>query len=184
MGLAEGSRSDRDNKFKVGLHWCSKCREYLDISKFSKNKTGYYGLQMWCKKCSVSIRREQGYHKKRGRQLQSYYKQLFGGACTVCGYARTPHALDFHHINRGEKEHKPSRLILTNNDALIRYELDKCALVCKNCHIEVETGATNVKFTKNPNGVGWIAKNTLIDLSNCWTNVPDKILYSQMELFQ
>lgn len=69
--------------------------------------------------------------------------ELKGGCCCICGYKKSPWALDFHHVNPKLKSFGVSRkwgaaweLILT--------ELAKCILVCRNCHREIEAGITTV----------------------------------------
>ena len=53
-------------------------------------------------------------------------------------------ALDFHHINPEEKDFMLSdrNLILDWNE--IKKELDKCILVCSNCHREIHAGVTTL----------------------------------------
>jgi hypothetical protein len=66
-----------------------------------------------------------------------------GRACQLCGYARHWAALTFHHVDPRLKRfnfaggHNYSR-------GRIREELDKCVLVCANCHDEIEAGMTLV----------------------------------------
>lgn len=60
-----------------------------------------------------------------------------GGCCIVCGYQRCLSAMVFHHRNPAEKEFQVSgfqrRTVLSDE---VKIELDKCDLLCKNCHSE------------------------------------------------
>ena len=56
-----------------------------------------------------------------------------GGKCLICGYNRCLAALEFHHINPHEKEFNISS---KSNMYDLRYELDKCVLLCVRCHRE------------------------------------------------
>lgn len=59
-----------------------------------------------------------------------------GGKCMDCGYCKYPGAMDFHHRNPKEKDFKISgRPNLTLGPEL-KKELDKCDLLCANCHRE------------------------------------------------
>ncbi len=85
---------------------------------------GYYR----CKKCrSAAVSRKR--RKIKLRALE--YK---GGKCEVCGYDRCIDALEFHHLTNksfglSEKGH-------TRSWDTIQKELDKCVLLCANCHRE------------------------------------------------
>jgi hypothetical protein len=62
-----------------------------------------------------------------------------GGCCVVCGYDRTVVNLHFHHVNPAEKSFSLS-MNTTKSLARYREELQKCVLVCANCHGEIEAG--------------------------------------------
>ncbi len=65
----------------------------------------------------------------------------FGGKCQICGYDKCISALAFHHKNPKEKEFDISKIAgkskLSYNDIK---ELEKCILVCHNCHSEIHSG--------------------------------------------
>ena len=59
-----------------------------------------------------------------------------GGCCTECGFKATEKtipAFDFHHVNPSEKEYTPSDLLMSEKSKVLK-ELDKCILLCSNCH--------------------------------------------------
>lgn len=60
-----------------------------------------------------------------------------GGRCQICGYHEDPVALDFHHINPSEKEYKITKIRTWERMAS---ELEKCILVCSNCHRSIHSG--------------------------------------------
>ena len=59
-----------------------------------------------------------------------------GGKCEVCGYDKCSWSLDFHHKDPNEKEFGISSAGCKSWKK-IKNELDKCILVCKNCHGEI-----------------------------------------------
>ena len=63
-----------------------------------------------------------------------------GGACAICGYSRCLAALEFHHLDRAEKRFAVGGRGITRSMAEARAEVRKCALLCANCHAEVEAG--------------------------------------------
>ncbi len=77
---------------------------------------------------------------RRRRKLKAMAIEYLGGRCQVCGYNRYQGALDLHHIDREKKSFNFSHEGYTRSWARIQAELDKCALVCANCHREVEAG--------------------------------------------
>lgn len=65
-----------------------------------------------------------------------------GGKCQVCGYNRCLWALDFHHLDPASKSFNISGG--TKSFESLREELDKCILVCSNCHREIHAGFIDV----------------------------------------
>lgn len=66
--------------------------------------------------------------------------------CVICGYDKCFGALEFHHLDPSTKEHTISRM--TNySEKVIRQEIEKCVMLCANCHREVHAGITSI-----PNG--------------------------------
>jgi predicted HNH restriction endonuclease len=63
--------------------------------------------------------------------------QYMGGACCRCGYATCEAALVFHHKDPGSKDFSFSERGITRSWQRIKDELDKCVLLCANCHAEV-----------------------------------------------
>jgi hypothetical protein len=61
-----------------------------------------------------------------------------GGRCLACGYSRCVRAFKFHHIDPGSKDFSISQV--TRSWDNVRAELDKCILLCGNCHDEVHAG--------------------------------------------
>lgn len=70
-----------------------------------------------------------------------------GGACVVCGYDRCVAALQFHHLDPATKLFGISTEGASRSLDSLRAEAAKCALVCANCHAEIEAG---VRTLANP----------------------------------
>lgn len=68
--------------------------------------------------------------------------QYKGGRCQVCGYNRCARALTFHHLLPAQKEFNVSGS--TRAWRVVKAELDKCILLCSNCHAEAHDGMLDV----------------------------------------
>lgn len=59
-----------------------------------------------------------------------------GGKCEKCGYDKCIDALEFHHLNPNEKDFGVS-CGDTRSLEKLKSEVDKCIMVCANCHREI-----------------------------------------------
>lgn len=62
-----------------------------------------------------------------------------GSKCERCGYNRCMEALEFHHIDPTKKDFNVSSRGHTRSWKRVKEELDKCVLLCANCHRELHT---------------------------------------------
>jgi len=99
-------------------------------------------------------------HKRR-RKIRVSAIEYKGGKCERCGYDRCSDALEFHHCDKQEKDFSISSKGYTRSWARVKQELDKCILVCANCHREIHAdksaapdgniGMKNAVNSENPN---------------------------------
>jgi len=76
---------------------------------------------------------------KRAIKRKSDLVSLKGGKCQSCGYSKSLRCLSFHHRDREEKLFGFSVSILWSKPwDLIVKEVEKCDLLCLNCHMELE----------------------------------------------
>lgn len=82
-------------------------------------------------------------HRRKRKKLLVDMK---GGKCERCGYDKCIDALEFHHLNPQEKDFGLSDG-RTRSFSRVKEELNKCILVCSNCHKEIhsEIRQTNMK---------------------------------------
>lgn len=71
---------------------------------------------------------------KRNHDLKRRAVEYKGGCCQVCGYSKFLGALEFHHTDPAQKDWTVAK----NHRAWesLKPELDKCTLLCSNCHKE------------------------------------------------
>ena len=78
--------------------------------------------------------------RKRRRRMRKKAIDYKGGHCQICGYSRCSEALEFHHLDSSRKEFGISDRGYTRSRKRVAEELDKCYLLCANCHREVHNG--------------------------------------------
>jgi hypothetical protein len=84
-----------------------------------------------CNSCSANARRSE----MKERALE--YK---GQCCQLCGYNRCKRSLVFHHLDPAKKEWSVNFKQMARSWMSLKRELDKCVLLCANCHGEVHAG--------------------------------------------
>lgn len=73
------------------------------------------------------------------RKVKEQLVQYKGGKCSFCGYDKCLGALQFHHLNPLEKDFTVSHVNLNDTNfsmEMLKAEVDKCILLCANCHAE------------------------------------------------
>jgi len=75
--------------------------------------------------------------QERGRKRKVELIRLKGNQCEVCGYNKNYSALEFHHREPVDKYFQLDLRSLSNRKwEVILNELEKCQLLCSNCHAE------------------------------------------------
>ena len=87
-----------------------------------------------CQSCTTSFRR----HK-----VKKHLLNLKGGKCYLCSYSKCLSALDFHHVDEATKEFTISHNLFRKLKILEK-EVQKCIVLCKNCHAEVHSGVAKL----------------------------------------
>jgi 5-methylcytosine-specific restriction endonuclease McrA len=74
--------------------------------------------------------------QKRRKEVRELALEFLGGCCARCGYDRCVDALEIHHLASSEKDFGISARGYTRSWKKVRAELEKCELLCANCHRE------------------------------------------------
>lgn len=99
--------------------------------KHGETEHALYNGRWRCRQCMIEYDSEKRHRIKR--KLVEYK----GGKCEICGYDKCLNALDFHHRNPEEKEFNLNSANYTRPLDVLYKEVDKCILVCSNCHREI-----------------------------------------------
>jgi DNA-binding CsgD family transcriptional regulator len=127
MGLRKPGLSEAKEK---GVRYVESRCEHHGLTRFILENRGYYR----CMQCRME--RVSAWRRRAKRRLL----EAAGGACALCGYDRSPVALQFHHLDPSQKEFSISREGVTRSFAELEAEAAKCVLLCANCHAEIEHG--------------------------------------------
>lgn len=76
---------------------------------------------------------------RRRKKLKLMALEYKGDICSKCGYNKCNSALEFHHLDPNEKEFSLGEKGHTMSWNKLKIELDKCILVCSNCHREIHS---------------------------------------------
>lgn len=92
---------------------------------------------------------EQEVKKRRSNSVVSWRKrskiklvEYKGGECKCCGYSKCVEAMEFHHLNPKEKDFGISGKSWSFEK--LKKEVDKCIMVCSNCHKEIHAGIIKI----------------------------------------
>ncbi len=108
---------------------CPRCKEIKNRKlDFYYRKGENVKVSSYCKSCILDVNAE------RRRVVKQQAIDYLGGKCSNCGYNKCNSALEFHHTNPTQKDKDYSNY-KTSFDKL-KPELDKCVLLCSNCHRE------------------------------------------------
>lgn len=118
---------------------CSECNEPISSNRVICSPECYGKRRARFKEGPIE-KREKDTKRSRERRKEFKTKAILylGGKCIKCDYAKSMNALEFHHRNPNEKEFSLSKALTGKwKWERLKAELDKCDLLCANCHREV-----------------------------------------------
>lgn len=140
---------------------CTKCGQMKPLAQFSKSgltAAGRPRLQSACKTCcgaaaitDYHANKERYYEKarKRERDLDALINSYKARPCVDCGESYPPYVMDFDHRDPNEKVDKVSTMRRRRMAfATIITEIEKCDVVCANCHRERTNIQTPARYAK------------------------------------
>jgi predicted DNA-binding protein YlxM (UPF0122 family) len=135
-----------DGKIEFPKHMIMELNDYYK-THISKETSEFFGISVSVVKYHVDKKRTilsdedrklNNYkHVKNFRQkLKDKAINYKGNCCEKCGYNRCNSALEFHHLDPNEKDFGIGSYSVLLWEK-IKLELDKCIMVCANCHREI-----------------------------------------------
>jgi len=119
------ARTERYRKKNMGLYAKSSLNYYHN----NKEKCALKA-KLWRENNRDYIRTKQRLDKRKRKEEAVFY---LGGTCAECGGEFHPSIFEFHHKEPQNKHKDPSKCLSLSKSKL-RVELDKCILLCANCH--------------------------------------------------
>ena len=125
---------------------CKGCEAYFE--KVAPSRKEYCTTNCRKRFCDRNRRRSRPQDvvqwRKRTKIKAVEYK---GGKCQECGYNRCIRAMKFHHLDPAQKDFGISGV--SRAWETIKVELDKCVLVCGNCHDEIHEGLIDTSLFRS-----------------------------------
>lgn len=122
---------------------CRKCSVEKPLKDFHPNKACDRGVVGTCRECTQSHKRvwysknqERRSRDSRDRARAGKLRAIkyMGEKCFDCKQTYPPYVYQFHHLDMSVKERNPSYLQTSVWDKQ-KAELDKCVMLCSNCHM-------------------------------------------------
>jgi hypothetical protein len=126
---------------------CGRCEVELPLGDFNFRDRARTKLQSYCRECSnaawrtwYGVPENRAHHLavlRRRRSLRiarhrALVRELKSKPCADCGGRFPPEVMDFDHLR--DKEDLISKLVYQTGTQRLLAELDKCEVVCANCH--------------------------------------------------
>jgi hypothetical protein len=159
-----------------GFKVCSKCHINKSINNYTaRGKSKYRGA---CKLCTnTKINRQT--RNNKNNILKQKLVTFKGGKCEICSI-KTVHTgiYDFHHKDPSLKEYSIGTKRHSNIEKY-KNEIDKCHLLCSNCHREVH-GGLHPNYLITPEQPGQPNHNLVVERKICFAckiNKPLSLYY-------
>jgi hypothetical protein len=133
--FTKSSRSKKD-----GLHpQCKECKNTTvrrQLSEWRKDPEWVARQKAHLKKHRETADKDPRRDRALARKLK--FIEMKGGCCEKCGYDKNIGAFDFHHTNPKERSISINArtMAYAGNEQELLEELEKCQLLCANCHRE------------------------------------------------
>jgi len=127
---------------------CKTCGKSFKVVKRFTNNDIKRGLRKFNECVSCAKKRYAAYNYKRTKRFMDFKRDYIikhGGKCCICGYndLSVMAVFDFHHTDPSKKEFELSTFIyrssLKTDLTEWKHEIDKCVIVCSNCHRKIHS---------------------------------------------
>ncbi len=126
---------------------CSTCKQEKPLEAFNKKSTNVDGRERYCRDCHRARNRahyddNKDAYKASARRFKRELIEWFQAykatlKCAKCGETK-PWRLAFHHRDPKQKDLEVSQMVhLHRSRENIMAEVEKCDVVCHNCHADI-----------------------------------------------
>ena len=143
---------DREKNPKI--LYCPNCNKDFELPYGEVNRKYCYD----CMPKGLSKNEQMSIARAMGKKHAVEY---LGKECYICGFNKYLSALEFHHIDGGEDKNFNLSNNFTGydlNDKIIS-ELDKCIILCSNCHRALHAGELNISIRELQEEINEIRKD-------------------------
>ncbi len=109
-----------------------RCRFCNDLKPFEE----FYAKSEWGRRYAVCSECCKKNSKEKRTEFKQWCVDYKGGKCIACGYNKCLSVLEFHHRDPHYKDYIISGAWKKDRE-IVKKELDKCDLMCANCHGEI-----------------------------------------------
>ena len=121
-------------------HWikktCLYCGKTFDYYKTSSSE------RLACPECIPDSEKHNASLKRMLVKKKAVEEK--GSKCALCGNTYPLQVYDFHHINPNEKDFNLGNKHATVKWDIVKQEIDKCLLLCANCHRLIHSGDVQI----------------------------------------
>lgn len=150
-------------RVKYTMKVCSTCKTEKSLDDFSNKKSAKDGKNSSCKECTrATVRRHYENNKEyyldknervKNDNRERVWKFLKENPCMDCG-EQDPLLLEFDHLS--DKTNNVSTMVCSTTWPIIQKEIDKCEVVCANCHRKRTYQRANTWFYQK-----WLEENIM-----------------------
>ena len=144
--VADWRKKNRIRYNGQAREYARKCRPYIK-EQLKESNARYY-----LKHKEQLVNKHKIYYSQNREKILKQYKafveakkayfiELKGGKCNRCNNVFPLMCYDFHHVDPSTKKEKTVNW--TQEDNLLREEMNKCSVLCANCHRIVHFGEKN-----------------------------------------
>lgn len=150
-------RKPTDEEIKEMQNYYNNCNSLRKVEKkFGWSRFTISKYIIINKSKSINLSKEEYNIKRKQDKVRNVIKwrqdkkeklvEYKGGCCQNCGYKKSIGALEFHHIDPKGKDFTISSKSYAYER--LKKEVDKCVLVCSNCHIEIHEELRNNEYSE------------------------------------
>lgn len=125
------------NKPEIKIIQCQYCEQYFDFIKSGG------GTRKSCYQCVPDGKAQDASLLRRLIKLKAV--SIKGNKCFCCNQSFPQSVYDFHHLDPNKKDFGLGQKESTIKWDIVKKEIDKCIMVCANCHRMIHSGEIDLK---------------------------------------